>query len=279
MVFLFIGCFRGFLAEQPKYQATEYLSDTPRIVAVRHSPSNFVSASPIMIDALLIAPQDAEIGDWTVSVCGLGRPIQTVVWTVTCFENTEEVTTLAQNSRPPFNLSLPYFPELTDCGTEFTREEEDEEDTGYYEERCNHYLPLLLETTVNGIPIYSATFNNWFPIDPEISTTSFQNRPMGFHVPQTASAGEEIALQIEIHDDLRFGIFNWYIDAGTLLDTGITSASEYVSASSAQPNGITKSNNRLLIPEDYKGTLRVWVVLQSYDSSDMAWLQATVEVQ
>ena len=98
------------------------------------------------IDALLIAPQDAEIGDWKASVCGLGRPVQTVVWTITCFENTEEVTVHAQNPKPPFNIALPYFPELSDCQDDSSDEERDEKDTGYYDRniQCPFRLSLHL---------------------------------------------------------------------------------------------------------------------------------------
>ena len=277
MILLFTACFRGFFSEQPKYQATEYLVDTPRIVAVRNHPLELVSGAPMVIDALLLAPKEAVIGDWKASVCGLSRNVMTIIWNITCFENAEEVTVLATGSSMPLNFSIPTFPEMDDCTSSWG---DQEKDTGWEEESCSHYLPTLVETTVDDQPVYAASFSSWYPSQPEDSNLPLDDIPIGFHVPETATAGEELSIQIELHGDLRYAYFHWYIDAGTLLDTGITAANEYSSPNSAYPNGITKSSNRLVIPSDYQGELRIWVVIHSsWGAIDMVWRNSVVEVQ
>ena len=160
-------------------------------------------------------------------------------------------------------------------------EEEALEDTGWYDESyCSHYLPTLIETTVDDTPVYAASFSEWYPTAPNNTSLPLDDIPIGLHIPETASPGEEIKLQVELHGDLRYAYFHWYIDAGTLLNTGITAASEYSSPSSANPNGITKSENRLVIPSDYEGELRIWVVAHySWGATDMVWRYDNVVVQ
>ena len=134
MFLLLIGCFRGLFSEQPRYQATEYIVDRPRIVAIRHTPTTFVSEHPMTIDALLLAPQGASVGTWKASVCGLGRDVQTFIWTINCFENIEEVTTLATSTQLPLSFGIPTFPDLEGCNR--TEEVEDTEATYHLPTGC-----------------------------------------------------------------------------------------------------------------------------------------------
>lgn len=82
------GCFRGLFSEAPRYLATEYVVDKPRIVAVRSNPAEMVSGTPAQFDALLIAPKDSTVDRWTVSVCGLNPDLgtRTFIWDLLCFE-------------------------------------------------------------------------------------------------------------------------------------------------------------------------------------------------
>ena len=76
------GCFRGLFSEAPRYLATEYVVDKPRIVAVRSNPAEMVSGMPAQFDALLIAPMGSTVEGWTVSVCGLNPELdtRTFIW-------------------------------------------------------------------------------------------------------------------------------------------------------------------------------------------------------
>ena len=275
-LFLLSACFRGFFSEQPKYQATEYHIDTPRIVAVRNHPLELVSGEPMLIDALLLAPKGSTIGPWKASVCGLSRSVRTIIWNVACFEDTEEVTTLASSTELPLQFAIPSFPEMQDCGDEI-----EEDDTGWWEETdCAHYLPTLMETTVDGTPVYAVTFSSWYPTAPSNRMVPLEDFPIGLYAPQTASPGEEVELRVEVHEDLRYANFHWYIDAGTLLGTGLTTTQEFTQPSTTHPNGISISTNRLVIPEDFQGELRIWVVMHySWGEADMVWRQTSLEVQ
>ena len=278
------GCFRGLFSEAPRYLATEYVVDKPRIVAIRSNPTEMVSGTPAQFDALLIAPKGSTVEGWTVSVCGLNPELdtRTFIWDLLCFEKNEAVTQLFTTSSLPYDFAVPEFPEVDGCG--------DYEDTGIVDTGwgdsedypCSHYLPLMLEATVDGQPVYAAAFTEWYgEIPPHLERrVSYSDVGIELALPTDAASGEQVDLAVTLATDATNATFHWYIDAGTLKETGITRAHSYTEPTEEFALPRTTSTNRLRIPEDYEGTLRVWAVVHEPWGSDldMTWIQKEIEV-
>ena len=111
-----IACFRGLFSEAPRYLATEYVVDEPRIVAIQTNPMEMISGRATTFDTLLLAPRDATVESWEVSVCGLNTAMdtQTFIRDLLCFEQEESVSTLFNTTQMPTTFAVPEFPEI-DC--------------------------------------------------------------------------------------------------------------------------------------------------------------------
>ena len=296
MILLLTACIYDYFSGYVHYQALEYTVGTPRVVGIRSPGLDMVSEKESMLDALLLAPLGADVGDWTISTCGLGRSVETES-DLSCFKEESEVQVLATGALP-LTFRVPELPPIEDCygGGEGSAEDGDGDgepfwDTGKDRE-CHHRLPLLFETSVGGEPVYGAVFPDWYDHDPLPESPDgsawgsaevpvpLSARPSAFRVPESAGPGEVVELEYELHADLRYTQFHWYVDGGVLLDTGLTAAVEYVPASSEHPSGITRTRNRWQLPGEAAGGQRVWVVAQSWGSPlDMVWRSATVEVR
>lgn len=286
-LFLFIGCFRGFISGQAKYQATEYVVDNPRIVALKTNSIEMVGGEAVLFDALLLSPQETEISDWRISVCGLGNETETFIWDFACFEDQEAVSLLGSSDSLPLSIALPKLPEIKNCereeGVEEVFEEEDLEEDFY---DCSHYLPIHFEATASETPVYAAGFLDWYPLHESERAEVLYDIPMGILGPSTAKAGETIDLSFYMIPkpgsyNMEYSNYHWYIDGGELLDTGLTATTEFEEPSFDYPQGKIASQNQLIIPEDYQGTLRIWVVVhQSWSRGlDMNWTQWSIEVE
>lgn len=288
---LLTGCFRGFFSEGPRYLATEYVVDKPRIVALRSSPIEMVSGQSTTFDALLIAPAESTVEQWQVSVCGLdpNSTTRTQIWDLLCFEKDEAVTTLFKGTSMPQQFAVPTFPEIDSC-SRWDEQVLDSglQDTGWIEEGytdgyCNHQLPIMVEATVDGEPVFAAGFTSWHPTLPYHlrRNTTYSDAGIELSMPTEAQAGSQVDLSLRIATDASYANFQWYIDAGTLKDTGITKAHSFSEATESFPHPLTTSNNRLVIPDDYQGTLRVWVVVHEpwYHDFDMTWIEGSIEVK
>ncbi len=294
------GCFRGLFSEAPRYLATEYVVNQPRIVAIRTNPIQIIGGHPVTFEALLLAPKDSEVEGWSVSTCGLNveSNTQTYIWDLLCFEKESEVTQLLSSSSLPHTISIPSFPEI-DCEPPQYEEWKDtgfdlenDSDTGeiiegwvpegFDEYTCSHNLPIMMEATVDGSPVYAAGFTGWYASEPyRLSRTSIlADVGIGLTAPTTAKAGTEVDLQVQMAADGRSMEFQWYIDDGYLKDSGITRSQQFTAPSEESALPITSSNNRLVIPTDYEGPLRIWVVVHSSRLNDfnMTWTSTTIEV-
>lgn len=284
------GCFRGLFSEAPRYLATEYVVDKPRIVAIRTTPTEMVSGEPAKFDALLLAPKESTIEGWSASVCGLNPDIdtQTIIWDLLCFEKDESVTQLFSTSSLPHSFATPTFTLSDECDRWGSRDYIDTgyiEDTGWNEtlrSSCAHYLPIMFEATVDGSPVYAAGFTYWydeFPTD-LAREASYSDAGIELSILTEAQAGDEVPLKVTIGKDATGATFQWYIDAGTLKETGITRAHSYVAPTDDFVIPRTTSTNRLIIPPDYEGPLRVWVVIHEPwgDDFDMTWVEGQLEV-
>jgi|GEM_PF-3734120 len=285
------GCFRGIFSDRPKYLATEYVVNKPRIVALRSSPVEMVSGTPSTLDALLIAPKDATIEGWQVSACGLdlSSTTRTWIWDLLCFEKDDAITPLFSTPSLPYQFAVPTFPEIDSCNqwndnmdTGLAISDTGWIEEGYYESECAHQLPIMVKAIVDGEPVFAAGFTNWYPNLPYHlrRDTTYSDAGIELNIPSQAKAGTEVSLALSIATNATYASFQWYIDAGVLLDTGITKAHQFQEATESFPHPLTTSNNRLVIPEEYEGTLRIWVVVHEpwYHDFDMTWAQGEIEV-
>ena len=273
------GCLRGLFADYGEYQATQIYSSTPRIVAIRTAPLEIVSGQPLEIDALVIAPLEANIGPVTVEVCGLGRDTYTTIWGVDCFEEPTEVTFLGQGATP-LSLSTPAFPEIEAWESRANPpvEEDFGEDSGA-DFDCSHYLPLLLRTSVDGKEIFGASFNPWYTAPPRLTVAPLSSAPQNLLLSGERRQGATLEAEFELHVDSPDLIFHWYIDAGELSQTGQTIVHEYQRPSPEMPSGVVRSRNQWSLPNQ-QGPYRIWVVAHHpYDQgANMTWKSSTVEL-
>ena len=287
MLFILLtGCFRGFISGQAKYQATEYHVASPRIVALKTSSVEMVGGEPVLFDALLLAPQDTEITDWRISACGLGNETETFIWDFSSFEDDDAVRTLGQSNSMPISVAIPELPEIKDCEEEELAIDQLFHDHRERERNCFHYLPIRVAAKADDSPVYAAGFLNWYPKLQEERIEKLYDTPMGIAAPDSAAAGETIDLSFYLipkpgSDNMEYSNFHWYVDAGELLHTGLTATTEMITPSADYPQGKIVTSNQLVIPEDYQGTLRIWVVVHQAWSAglDMNWTQWNIEVE
>ena len=161
-----------------------------------------------------------------------------------------------------------------------------EDDSFEEPEDCSHYLPIRFEAMADDIPVYAAGFLDWYPRIEGTRQELDYDVPMEIIAPERARSGELIDLSFYFipkigSDNMEYSNFHWYIDAGELLQTGITAVTEMNSSSLAYPQGRILSSNQLVIPEDYKGRLRIWVVVhQSWSEGlDMNWAAQEIIVE
>jgi hypothetical protein len=262
--------------------------DKPRIVAIRSKPVEMISGAPSEFDALLLAPKESQIQGWKVDVCGLNPSLdtQTRIWDLLCFEKDEAVTNLFTTNTLPHQFATPTFPPVDGCEYWNDRMDTGFTDTGwgddYYYETCSHQLPVMFEAMVDGEPVYAAGFTNWYGELPYHLRRSVSYSEAGIQLNHTATAkpGEEISLEVNIATDASYANFQWYIDAGELKETGITKAHSFTPANDEFLLPMTTSTNRLIIPDSYEGTLRIWVVIHEpwNHDFDMTWVQGSIEV-
>lgn len=284
------GCFRGLFTEELRYQATEYVITSPRIVAIRSNPVNMIANEAVELDILLLAPQNHTIQNYSVDVCGLGNQTQTIIWDLSCFEDASEVQRLASSNSTPMRFGIPNFP-TPDCGVVDSPRYETglwdtaSQDTGPRIANvadCSHHLPLFITATVDDVKYYAGAFTQWYGENSEMATggTALSSIPMGLSIIPSANS-KEYNLLFQAQSDLRDATIHWYIDAGELLQTGLTAVTEFTEASNSSPHGLSKSHNTLIPPPDYRGRLRVWVVVHYpwYHQLDMAWVSSEIEVE
>ncbi len=306
MLLFLTGCFAGFITDYFSYQATEYVVDEPRIVAIRMEPLQPVAGQPLLIDALTLAPPDWEKPEVELTVCGLGKDTMTFIWGLDCFELEEEITFLG-SGQLPLNITVPDFPKIENCFNDEAGEPQEDSgeneseniqalsivnepelntelpdlsdgevsilelDTGW-EEPCFHGLPTLLKATWSerDFTARAVDFGPWYDEQPDAPLQPLHSKPLDLQVPETAKPGERVELRFTALEDLRGTTVHWYIDQGVLLGTGLSGVSEFEPPTSLNPFGKSTSSNVWEIPEDASGVLRVWVVVH-YGEDFFPW--------
>ena len=276
-LFLFTGCFAGFLTDYLSYQALHYEITEPRVLAIRTDPLYLLSGDSVEIDALIVTPKEDEIRSHRISVCGLGHATQTSIWNLSCFEDESEVSLLGVGMLP-MHIQIPEIPEIN-CrdGYESLSPTDSAvlEDSGLLymqqSEPCSHQLPLLIESNIvedidtkkeQERRIFGGDYATWYGTSPENNNIPIARRHHELLYETIAIAGDVIEIQWVIQGKLPEASFHWYVDSGMFLNTGLTSGS-FVSPEEGIDTldvGRTIAKNALEIDANFEGTLRFWVV-------------------
>lgn len=237
-----LGCVLFPYEDPLVYQSLDYRVDRPRVLALDVSPPTLVSGVPVTLDALVMDPTRSTPTDVTWRTCGLRTDAWVRVWSLQCFTDDAEVSLLA--SGLPGTWTPPTFDIAPDTATWDAWSQ----------------VPVLMEArvgdeTVRGV-FHGALYadDSLFHGDP----------PDSIHgTPLTVTFGEVAGGQVEV--TAWFGspaesvIFRWYVDDGTLLDTGRT-------LSWGERDGGVYSVNRWVLP-DGAGPWRVAVVVSGSEVS------------
>jgi len=294
VLYLLTGCIFELFNQRTTYLATEYTIEHPRIVGLSLNPPRIEPGQVYETDALLAAPPDLEVQGWTLKTCALGRDVPTYIDNLNCFNEPTEVTVLATGAHLPLSWTPPQIPEIA-CGWGgYGYGDTAAGDTGM-DPPCNHDLPLVLEATVDHQPVLAAAFVRWFSnASPLEQPESMREARVELRLPREAKPGETVDVEVLVEEDRRDASFFWYVDAGTLKETGWTSAQSWAEDDPGWPDGRTGSTNRWEIPEDAAGDLRLMVTIVPCPPGgnchgvgwnpateyglNMTWSQGTLEV-
>lgn len=260
--------------------ALDYHIDRPRVVALRFDPPYAQPGQPVTVEALALAPRGTVIDGLTASSCVPDPLAETTSYRdLSCFREPELTEALGA-------VPATWTPPRPTCeaGTEPTPYEgtwydyEETGDTGYgyyyYDSGCNSTYPVLVEARTSEGSGYGYVFVDVYDSDPLTAT-----QPSMWSLEQSLTASEDVRPGRDV--ELEYTIatpfasptypgFHWYVDAGVLLRTGVTSPSVLTEES-------TTTRNTLRIPDDWHGPLRV-VVVAVRDGGDNAGADTTWRV-
>ncbi len=233
--------------------------DRPRVLAISTFPQVFQHGTPVLYDALIVAPDGAAPDRISVDVCGLLPDQLSNVYGTDCFKEEDYVTHLADE--------VPFWWEPPDqSAIECT----EPSDTDWDVWGCTSIVPLLIRADFGDTPAFGSFSMAVYAIPglaemvelPTVSLTA-EGSPV---------AGGDILLRSESDVLPDSSGWRWYVDAGELSGTGRTADN------TTDPAFI--SENTLHIPEDWHGPLRVFVVVQAPSSNGVpqGWANLTLEV-
>jgi hypothetical protein len=261
-----VGCLR--IPTELAAAALDYQVDRPRVIGVSIDPPVLAHGLPVTVDALIVAPLGWGAPTVDLSLCGLRDDIPVDVYNLGCFSQPDLVT--------PIGDALPLRwepPDLSgvDCGGE---------------PACVSQVPLLVHATWADEPEGSVPTEAYGELQVFLATqaadpdaelpTSLVDAPRTLTVRGDTRPGAEVTLDYRI-SARPDGNFRWFVDGGTLLDTGRTTVLRFDA-------GDALTQNRLQIPADWSGPLRVFVVTQSMAAQmglagDQTWTSVTLEVE
>ncbi|MFH1470022.1 MAG: hypothetical protein ABIO70_36895 [Pseudomonadota bacterium] len=240
---LALGCQLFPWSDQVIYGALDYRIDRPRLLALAVDPPVLRSDLPVTFEALALAPGGARAGGGVWQTCGLSQDDWTMVWGLTCFTEGVDVSTLASGN--PAAWTPPAFDIACDTGG----------GGDFWGQPCGHFLPFLYQVDLGGRVVRGTFSANVSAEEVEEPPTSLR------HTPLQVTAGEpvdgEVALEAWIGAPYDSLSFRWYVDDGTLLDTGRT-------AVQGQRDDGTWSANRWVLPTA-PGSYRAVVVVSGAD--------------
>lgn len=220
-------------------RALDYRLDRPRLLAISVTPTILQAGVEAHLEALMLGPGEAEGGEAVWKTCGLDVDQYVDIWDLSCFSDDLDVSTLASGIDTTWTPAQP-----PGC-----------DDTGW---GCESTLPFLVEVT-QGEEIVRGTFFSTI----QRSDAALSAAPSWRELPVTLTATEpadgEVLLTATVGEALSSAIFRWYVDDGTLLDTGRT-------ALQGSTGEASFSTNRWVLPKG-EGSWRAVVVI----SADDAW--------
>jgi hypothetical protein len=269
-------------------QALDYRIDRPRLLALAVNPPVMRAGQEVSMEALVLAPGGLQASEGSWKTCGLNQGGWTSIWGLECFAEDADVSSIAEGT--PTTWVPPR------SGLECEEGGYGYDDYWYYWKDCAHSLPFLYEVELGGETV-RGTFGGYLsddPLEPRNLPTSLREIPLELTVGEPVDG--EVLLEAWLGSEQQYARFRWYVDDGTLLDTGRT-------AVHGTRDGGSWSDNRWVLPEE-PGSYRVVVVMARSDvwgelaapvdsgpkdtawwndtwaeAADMTWAIVTVEVE
>ncbi len=278
------GCLLNDWSEDALVEgALRYRIKTLRILGIRVDPPVLAPGVSVTLDALLVSPKgEAEAGTWRT--CGLSSDEPAVIQSLNCFESGQDVTELGSGSLP-LSYSVPQLDVEVSCGPQGG-------DTGISVHECAHEVPLMLSSNFADEDARAVSHVSW-ATEPwpsgQAMPESADSIGRSFYFTDVVKPGQEVEIQYRLRGDVRGGLFRWYVDRGTLGETGLTVAQSWTPPASAGQKGVTTTFNTWTPPDDSSGQeLRIYVVWDGgawaeasalATAPDMVWDLRTVTVQ
>lgn len=233
--------------------ALDYRIDRTVVAAMRVTPRVAPGGVPRTFEALVLSPRPVERRRW--ATCGYTVGVAAEVWT-SCYEEPSLVEELGEGA------TLTWTP--PSIGVEGC----DQGHTGLGD-GCWSTFPLRL-TAEDAEGAGSAVIPLAVLADGEEAWDLPGPVPLTVAVVEgEPRAGAEILLEAHTLGRDLGQEFRWYVDGGELLGTGRT-------LPWTVEDGVTTSHNRLRIPADWEGPLRVAVVVDQ--DGEESWTLETLEV-
>lgn len=232
-----LGCLNFPSDDALYYQALDYRLDRPRLLALALSPTVMTAGQELSFEALILGPGQGELDSAVWKSCGLGLDGSVSFYDLACFSDDLEVEEIATGNPTTWTP-----PEPGGCS-----------DTGW---GCYSSFPFLLEASFGGQELRGAFFAQLHS-----SVEQVDAAPSWRALPLTLTAGEArdgvMSLEAWLGAEADGMSFRWYVDDGTLLDTGRTTIQ-------GTRDGGMYTTNRWELPAG-EGPWRVVVVVSSDD--------------
>lgn len=280
--------------------ALDYRIDRARVLGIRLEPPVLMPGESVTVHSLIMAPGGAEPEQVEVALCGLRDDLQVRVWSdPLCFENPDLAEVVSRSLPGTWNAAdLTGVPCLEEWDTgRFVGDPDTGFDAG--DQSCRSSVPLMVtarfgDQAARGL---IPARHRMRPLRPQ------EPLPVPLHqatrrltVDGDPVAGGEVELTFTIEDAAYFGQYWWYVDAGDLMSTGLTRMQRVdLVEDDTDTDGppvvrAVATTNRLRIPADYEGPLRVAVVAAAgqqsgilsgswYSSGDLTWETVTLQVR
>ncbi len=281
------GCLGDFLEDAFSSILLDYEIDKPRVLAISLDPPILAHNVETRLDALIVGPDGLQATEASWKTCGLRDDVPTYVWSLQCFAEDTDVSLVASGGLPatyelPDLSAVRCEEDIWDWDTGIQEDTGKEEDTGWWREEdegieCAHWLPLLVEATLDGETVQGVLHANWFlqhwNTEREIPKTARQ-REFSLTIEEEPAPGKQVRVELEVEGDLRESDFQWYVDSGELEKTSVTVTQRYEEpAEDAAEDETEKSwtDNLWTLPDNASGTYRLWVVwTQPWEEEDIA---------
>lgn len=244
---------------QPRFGqlSSDYLVTSTRVLAVRAWPPDAPAGSPRTVEALVLGPE--PIDSVRFEVCGLDPDVATRLTDLSCFGIPEEVAEVGVGNPVTWEVPEAHYEDCVPFDTL---------DTGVYPGAwCTSQVPLMA-TVTDATGVVARAANLVVVPDrevPEDAPTFFgiqpdPTLPVALEVSGEVVAGAVVDLRVRFAER-GYDLAAWWVTAGELLEFGRTG----VDASDPYE---MNAYNRLRIPDDHHGPLRIAVVVEGTELND-----------